>query len=191
MRLVRWREPKFALDTFADQMKFAQVAAVAILATAGLAGLGFLSWGQPANHPQIEMARSAVSQLQRGESPAAVVPSQGVDIATSTDPFVIVTDTQRQVLASSANLSGTVVLPPAGVFESALSSGQDIVTWQPAPGVRAWIVVASYEGGFVIAGRAPAGAEQSAYVLLLWGSFAAIGLAGAAGLALVLSRRFG
>ncbi len=172
-------------------MKFAPLAAVVILATAGLAGLGFLSFGQPANHPQIEMARSAVSQLQRGASPAAVVPRHSVDIATSTDPFVIVTDSQHQVLASSASVSGTVVLPPAGVFESALGSGQDIVTWQPAPGVRAWIVVASYRGGFVIAGRSPGGAEQSAYVLVLWGSFAAIALAGLVGLGLLLSRRLG
>ena len=172
-------------------MKFAPAAAVVLLAAAGLAGLAFLSFGQPANHPQIEMARSAVSELQAGAKPAAVIPAQGVDIATSTDPFVIVTDSQHQVLASSASLSGSVVLPPSGVFDTALTNGQDVVTWQPAPDVRAWIVVDSYRGGFVIAGRSPAGAEQSGYVLLLWGSFAAIALAAVAGLALVLGRRLG
>lgn len=72
--------------------------AVIVLAAAGLAGLAFLSVGEPANHPQIEMARLAVSQLQHGAGPGAVVPAHTVDIATSTDPFVIVTDSQHTII---------------------------------------------------------------------------------------------
>ncbi|HKC19777.1 MAG TPA: hypothetical protein VKE27_09100 [Candidatus Dormibacteraeota bacterium] len=172
-------------------MKVAPGAAVMTLAAGGLAGLAFLSLGEPANHPQMEMARAAVGQLQRGARPASVVPARGVDIATSTDPFIIVTDSQQNVLASSASLSGSAVLPPPGVFASAVRNREDKVTWQPAPNVRAWIVVDAYRDGFVIAGRSPGDAEQSEYVFLLWGSVAALALAGIAGLALILRLRLG
>ena len=163
--------------------------AVVIFGGAGLLGLGVQAIGQPANHPQVELAHSAVSRLNAGESPAVVVPSSHVDLASSTDPFVIVTDQDAVVLASSASLSGKPVLPPRGVFDYVRMSGEDRITWQPSSGVRAWIVVDAYRDGFVIAGRAPSDGEQSALLALLWGSFAALGLAGLAGLALLLRPR--
>ena len=147
------------------------------LGVVGLIGLGVDAIGQPANHPQLETAQSAASRLDQGAAPSTVVPATRVDIARSTEIFVIVTDSQRQVLASSASLSGETVLPPAGVFDYVRSNGEDRVTWQPAAGVRAWIVVERFSKGFVIAGRAPGDGEQSAYQALLWGSFAALGLA--------------
>ena len=164
------------------------IAAVVLFAAAGITGLIVQAVGQPANHPQAELARSVVSQLDGGASPSAVLPARSVDIATSTDLYVIVTDSQREVLASSASLNGTVVLPPPGVFDVVRSSGEDRVTWSPAAGVRSWIVVVAFHGGFVIAGRSPSDGEQSTLLLLLWGSFAALGLAGAAGVALIAAR---
>ena len=159
-----------------------------LFAAAGFTGLAVQAIGQPANHPQAELARSVVSQLDGGAAPAAVVPSRSIDIGTSTDLYVIVTDAQREVLASSGSLDGKVVLPPAGVFDFVRTSGEDRVTWQPATGVRSWIVVDSFSGGFVIAGRSPSDSEQSELLLLLWGSFAALALAGAAGVALIAAR---
>ena len=111
------------------------------------------------------------------QSPGAVIPVASVDIAQSTDPFVIVVDKQQAVLASSASLDGKVVLPPPGVFDYVRSHGEDQLTWQPADGVRAWIVVDAFHGGFVIAGRSPADGEAAAYLLTFWGSLAALGLA--------------
>lgn len=168
--------------------KLASAGAAILFGAAGVAGLAFLSFGQPANHPQIEIARSAVSQLEGGATPASVIPAHGVDIGTSTDPYVIVTDADHNVTASSASLSGKLVLPPPGVFESVAQNGEDKLTWQPAPNVRSWIVVDSYKGGFVIAGRSPSSTEQSEYLVVLWGSAAAIALAGAAGIGLGVTR---
>ena len=169
-------------------MRVARPVAALIVGTAGMVGLAFLSLAQPANHPQIEMARSAVSQLEAGATPASVVPPRDIDIATSTDPFVIVTNSKHDVVASSASLSGKSVLPPPGVFDSVVRNGEDRVTWQPAPGVRSWIVVDSYQGGFVIAGRSPSDREQTAYQLVLWCSIAAIAVGVVAGLGLLLLR---
>jgi hypothetical protein len=163
--------------------------AVVVLSVIGLAGLAQQAIRQPANHPQAEMARSAVSRLDAGESPRAVVPAASVDIARSTDPYVIVVDPQRSVLASSASLDGQVVLPPAGVFDYVRSHGEDQITWQPAAGVRTWIVVDAFSGGFVVAGRSPADGEAATYLLMFWGSVAALLLAAAAAVGLVVLRQ--
>ena len=162
--------------------------AVVVLAVIGLAGLAQQVIRQPANHPQAEIARSAVSRLDAGETPNAVIPAASVDIARSTDPYVIVVDGQQAVLASSASLDGQVVLPPPGVFDYVRSNGEDQVTWQPAAGVRSWIVVDSFSGGFVIAGRSPADGEAAGYLLMFWGSLAAMGLAAVSALGLFFAR---
>ena len=162
--------------------------AVVGLGVIGGAGLAQQAIRQPANHPQAEIARSAVSRLNAGERPEAVVPSASVDIAQSTDPYVIVVDGQQGVLASSASLGGHVVLPPPGVFDYVRSHGEDQVTWQPAAGVRSWIVVDSFSGGFVIAGRSPADGEAAGYLLMFWGSLGALGLAAVSAVGFFLVR---
>ncbi len=155
----------------------AGLAAVIALAGAGLLGLLIQAVGQPANHPQIEAVHSAVSRLERGDAPSAVVPGGVVDISRSNNLFLIVTDADGKVLASSASVGDATVVPPPGVFDYVRKNGEDRVTWQPADGVRLWIVVDSFHSGFVIAGRSPTAVEQDVYLLLLWGSFAALGLA--------------
>ena len=164
------------------------VVAVVALGVIGASGLAFQAIRQPANHPQAEIARSAVSRLDAGDSPAAVVPAASVDIAQSTDPFVIGVDDQRAGLASSASLDGKVVLPPPGVFDYVRSHGEDQVTWQPAAGVRSWIVVDAFHGGFVIAGRSPADGEAAGYLLMFWGSLAALALGAVSAVGLVVLR---
>ena len=161
--------------------------AVAALGLAGVAGVALQAIRQPANHPQAEMAQTAVSRLNAGDSPNAVVPSGKIDIAQSTEPYLIVVDGQRSVLASSASLGGQVVLPPAGVFDYVSSHGEDRVTWTPSGGVRSWIVVDSFRGGYVVAGRSPADGEAAGYLFMFWGALAALGLAavGAVGLFVV------
>jgi len=162
--------------------------AVVVLGVVGAAGLAQQAIRQPANHPQAEIARSAVSRLDAGATPDAVVPASRVDIARSTDPYVIVVNGQRAVLASSASLDGQVVLPPPGVFDYVRSHGEDQITWQPAAGVRSWIVVDSFSGGFVIAGRSPADGEAAGYLLMFWGSLAALVLAAVSAVGLFLVR---
>ncbi|HEY6874837.1 MAG TPA: hypothetical protein VI384_00600 [Candidatus Dormibacteraeota bacterium] len=164
------------------------LAAVAALGLLGVAGVAVQAIAQPANHPQAEMAQSAVANLNSGAQPQAVIPDRSVDIAQSNDPYLIVLDGQRSVLASSASLDGQVVLPPAGVFDYVTAHGEDRVTWTPANGVRSWIVVDSFRGGYVVAGRSPADGEAAAYLFLFWAGLAAIGLAGLAGVALVITR---
>ena len=107
---------------------------------------------QPANHPQVEVASAAVASLNAGADPASVVPANQVEIG-SPDLYVMVLDSNRTVLATSAHLNGETVVPPAGVFEYVRAHGDDRITWQPAAGVRSAIVVEGFRGGFVVAGR--------------------------------------
>ena len=64
-----------------------------------------------------------------------------------------------------------------------------MISWQPAAGVRSAIVVDSFHGGYVVAGRSLTGTEQAESALGLWailGWAAAVLLAG--GLSLTLQR---
>jgi hypothetical protein len=56
-------------------------------------------------------------------------------------------------MASNARLDGSVPQPPAGVLDEARTSGRNIVTWQPAPGVRVAAVVIPWSHGTVLVGR--------------------------------------
>jgi hypothetical protein len=79
-----------------------------------------------------------------------------VDIATSLSPYLVVYDGRGDPLAGAARLDGTIPKPPLGVLTSAVSGGQNRVTWQPRPGVRsATVVVATgrADAPFVFAGR--------------------------------------
>jgi hypothetical protein len=142
-----------------------------------------------ANHPQVEMAREAAGELDAGANPQSVVNGAPVDIATSSDAYLIVVDSNGALLASSAQLEGRAVIPPSGVFTYVRAHGEDTISWQPAPGVRSAIVVDSFHGGYVVAGRSLTGAEQAESALGLWAIFgwaAAVLLAG--GLSLIVQR---
>jgi hypothetical protein len=142
-----------------------------------------------ANHPQVEIAREAAGELSTGANPQSVVNGAPVDIASSSDTYLIVVDSNGVLLASSAQLQGRAVIPPSGVFAYVRDHGEDIISWQPAAGVRSAIVVDSFGGGYVVAGRSLSGTEQAEGALGLWaivGWAAAVLLAG--GLSLVVQR---
>ncbi len=116
-----------------------------------------------ANDPQEQLAADAARALDDGAPPASLVaPGSAaasaagpgpVDVATSLAPFLVVYDGSGNVLATNAELDGVAPVPPAGVLETARSSGRDAVTWQPRGGVRIAAVAIGWSGGSVIAGR--------------------------------------
>jgi hypothetical protein len=142
-----------------------------------------------ANHPQVEIAREAAGKLNAGASPQSVVNGAPIDIASSSDAYLIVVDTNGTLLASTAQLEGTAVRPPSGVFAYVRDHGEDIISWQPAGGVRSAIVVDSFHGGYVVAGRSLTGTEQAESALSVWAIFGwagAVLLAG--GVSLIVGR---
>ena len=145
-----------------------------------------------ANHPQVEMAREAAGKLDAGANPQSVVNSVPVDIASSSDTYLIVVDSNGAQLASSAQLEGRAVIPPSGVFAYVRDHGEDMISWQPVAGVRSAIVVDSFHGGYVVAGRSLTATEQAESALGHWAIFgwaAAALLAGALSLMVQRTRR--
>ncbi|MDB5178536.1 MAG: hypothetical protein JWN01_479 [Patescibacteria group bacterium] len=116
---------------------------------------------QAANDPQIQMAEDTAAALAAGEKPSALVPARQVNMRASLAPFLIVTDEQRGVVATSGTLDGATVLPPAGAFAAAKAdTGKDTaapqenrVTWQPNDQSRLAAVIVHYHGGYVVAAR--------------------------------------
>jgi hypothetical protein len=144
-----------------DRRRVIGVTAAVLVAVTVVAGFIVYQFAlrQPANHPQVEVADAAVASLNSGADPASVVPPNQVEIG-SPDLYVMVLDSNRTVLATSAHLNGETVVPPAGVFEYVRAHGDDRITWQPAPGVRSAIVVEAFHGGFVVAGRTLSDSES-------------------------------
>ena len=131
--------------------------------------LGFViieqsSLRQSANDPQLGMATDLATWLSRGTSPAAAVLNNQTldhindktDMDASLSSFVIAYDEQGKVLASSAELDGTVPPLPSGVLAFVRQHGEERVTWAPRRDVRIASVirhVAGPQGGFALAGR--------------------------------------
>lgn len=143
------------------------VAAVTLIA-AVVEIAGQQAMRQGADHPQVEMARQAASQLNAGARPADVVGTGRADIATSLQPWLTVTDQHGVPLASSGVLGGLPPIPPSGVFDFVRAHGEDRISWQPAAGVRSAIAIDSYRGGFIVAGRSLRVVEDGESALLGW-----------------------
>ena len=135
-----------------------------------------------ADDPQVTMAEDAAARLDAGTAPSALPPAT-VDLARGLAPYLIIFDERGRPVASDAVLAGSTPVPPSGVFEAVRAGGEDRITWQPASGVRSAIVVTSYRGGFVLAGRSLRLVEQresdvEAIVAIIWlATLAAVALA--------------
>lgn len=137
----------------ASFVQWLPLAALAVLLL-GVAGIAVQqNYRTSANDPQVQMATDARLALMNGAAPQSLVPTHAVDLAQSLAPYLIIYDASGTVVASSATLNGQTPEIPHGVLDSAKSMDMDILTWQPATGVRSAIVVQYYDGGYVLAGR--------------------------------------
>jgi hypothetical protein len=106
-----------------------------------------------ANDPQIQIATDAANALNAGASPRSLVAATPIDIASSYAPYLVIYDANAAILATSATVNGQALVPPSGVFSATRSSGLDLITWTPAPGVRSAVAVVPYTHGYVLSGR--------------------------------------
>ncbi len=147
---------------------------------------------QGANDPQIQLAEDAAAKLNAGAAPSTVVPSETIELATSLQPYVLVFDNDKNLIAENAQLNGQAPPFPPSVFDSARSRGQDRITWQPAPGVRSAVVVQPWRGGFVVVGRSLRLVEEridQLQLLIGFGWLVTLGSTAVAALAAVGAKR--
>ena len=102
-----------------------------------------------ANDPQVQIAEDAAAQ---GLTSAASG-QPAVDMRRSLAPWVIVYGSDRRVVGGSARLDGKLPDFPISTFDNAPPGGEDHITWQPEPGVRAATVVVGFKGGWIVSGR--------------------------------------
>jgi hypothetical protein len=137
------------------------------------------NYRQSANDPQVQMAEDAAIFLKSGVAPNQVVPLRKSNIRQSLWPFMTVTDTVGQVLASSVEEEHPPV-PPQSSLEAADRAGMNRITWEPEKGIRHATVIVPYTVGtgtstvgYVVAGRSLREVEKReaqliANVLLAW-----------------------
>jgi hypothetical protein len=134
-------------------------------------GVGQNMLRSSANDPQVQVSSDAAAHLSAGDSPASVTGGPPVDLATSLALAVTVVGHDGTILASSSQLDGEPAAPPRGALDSAAGEHQNVVTWQPRPGVRMAAVVTAWsspEGsGTVVATRSLRLVEQRENQLLV------------------------
>lgn len=155
------------------------------------AGLVYLAVQQNfrmnANDPQIQLAEDFADQLSAGRTVDSITINASVDMAKSLSSFIFIYDDAGDIIKGSGKVDGQYPVLPPGVLDYTKRLGENRITWQPQPDVRAALVVVRYEGaqpGFVAVGRSLREVEQRVttlgwQVLVAW-------LAGLVGLFLLI-----
>lgn len=117
-----------------------------------------------ANDLPLAAAQTAKHNLETGAEPTDAIPSVKTDMRSDSAVFVIITDGTEHILASSGQLDGRPVLPPAGTFIFTKDHGSDTFTWQPKSGVLLATYMLKYgtapDDGFIITGQSLKQAED-------------------------------
>jgi len=67
-----------------------------------------------ASDPRVQVAEHAVARLDSGTDARSIVPAKTIDIASSSDPYLVVFDRARHVLASPTALQGSLGMADRG-----------------------------------------------------------------------------
>lgn len=94
------------------------------------------SYRSAANDPQLQIARDLGNALSRGKINEQFFRTDTIDIAQSLAVFAELFDANGKALQSTGFLDGKLPQPPAGIFEFTRANMENILTWQPRPGVR-------------------------------------------------------
>lgn len=113
---------------------------------------------QSTDEPLVQQIIDAKDKLASGDAPAHITGAlPAVNMSKSLTTFVVLYDAEGKPLYSSVSLHGNIPAPPTGVLTSALSSGENRLTWQPEPSARSAIVVQpctiAGRPGYILAGR--------------------------------------
>jgi len=139
---------------------------------------------QSANDPQIQIANDVAQSISIGKDPRAIDLGTKTDMVVSQSPFVIIYDSKRNIISSSANVFGNKLSntkPPQGVFDFVKNRFEYRFTWEPTTSWRyAAVIVPSYykgEGGeqnlyFVLVARSLAETEKRTFDLMKLVAFA-------------------
>lgn len=112
-----------------------------------------------ANDAPLRLASQVAAELSEGKT-TTIDAQPRVDLARSLAPFVVVENAKGVATSGSGYLNDALVSLPPGVLSNAGKTGEDNVTWQPAPGLRFATVTLRSDGQFVSAGQSLAPSED-------------------------------
>lgn len=123
-----------------------------------------------ANETITQLSEDTSGALEAGTAATLLASPTPVRIDKSLAPYVIITNTDGAVVASSGQLNGTSPVPSLDTLQSSTSNGIAYVSWLPNGATRQAIVIKPYHGpsgsGFVVAGRSLREIEKSNDVFL-------------------------
>lgn len=143
--------------------------AVAIILISGMIYMGIQqNYRQSANDPQIQIAEDISTALLSGVPPQAIANPGATDIGKSIGTFIIIYNSSKSAVLSSATLDGKTPQVPNGIFDKlGFHSGvkdQSRFTWEPKDGIRIAAVIQKYgdkqSTGYVLVGRSLREAER-------------------------------
>jgi hypothetical protein len=123
-----------------------------------------------------QFATDTSIKLQDGRNAESAIPSNKIDIAKSLDPFVMVFDHNKNLLATSGMMEGSNPSYPKGVLDAVDQKGEVRVTWQPQTGLRFATVAIKFDNGYIVAARSLLETEKliqsiGRLVLMAWVAF--------------------
>lgn len=112
-------------------------------------------------------AAAAAAQVQLlGSTSFPMVPR--IELTPDSGVFVIVYGPDNKPETGTATLHGALPAVPSGVLDAARTSGADIVTWQPEPGLRMAVVARSSAGKVIVAGQSLAPYEATDRLIMVF-----------------------
>lgn len=137
-----------------------------------------------ANEQPVRLATDTAIKLEKGQSAEQAVSTEKVNLSKSLSPFVMVFDSNKNLLSSSGIMDNGIPAYPKGVLDLVSQKGEDRVTWQPQTGLRYATVAIKTNNGYIVAGRSLREVEKlideiGRLVLLAWlacALFSAVGL---------------
>lgn len=135
-----------------------------------------------ANDPQIRLAEDTAEALNNGVKPTAL-PQGKVDMNKSLAPFVIIYDTNGEVVTGNGYLNNEIPKVPKGVLTSADDKEYNAVTWQPTSDLRFAAVTVKANGFYVLGGKSLRQVEKNetrTLLLTFLGGIAAAAVLGGA-----------
>lgn len=111
---------------------------------------------QSANDPQIQIVEDVSNALADGVPPQAIANPNSTNIGKSLATFIIIYDSSKSAVLSSATLDGKTPELPKTVLEEVDKEGQKVFTWEPKEDVRTAAVIQKYQdkpSGYVLVAR--------------------------------------
>ena len=120
-----------------------------------------------ANDPQTSMANDAANDIDNGMDPITLVTNPPLDLSNSLSPYLIIYNGNKEPVASGTLLNGKIPELPSGVLDYVKKNGEDVISWQPRPGIRQALVIKKTKGNlfYVAAGRSLQKTEERISVL--------------------------